>query len=130
MCGGVGRLGDMPFGARVATPFRMKKLTLAALLGALFSLAAVHGSSRAASTQLVGLYPATVLSAADPEMRYRLLVRIPALETPFNRYEQIWAVASVPATGAPPVLPLQGTSVWVEFEGGDPGYPVWTGLAP
>lgn len=104
----------------------MKRLTLAALLGALFSLAAVHGASRAAPTELVGLYPATVVSAADPELRSRLLVRI---QTPFMS-EQVWAVASLPSTGAPPVLPTEGTPIWIEFAQGNRLAPVWVGLRP
>jgi uncharacterized protein involved in type VI secretion and phage assembly len=42
----------------------------------------------------------------------------------------VWAWACVPYAG-PSVgfhfLPPSGALVWVEFEGGDPSYPIWTG---
>src|SRR5262249_36988158 len=42
-----------------------------------------------------------------------------------------WAMPCVPYAGDGVgfySLPEQGTGVWVEFEGGDPSYPVWTGF--
>jgi uncharacterized protein involved in type VI secretion and phage assembly len=73
-----------------------------------------------------GKYRGTVTDNADPTTRARLKVRVPAvlgdLET--------WAMPCVPYAGDKVglyLLPEQGTGVWVEFEAGDPSYPIWSG---
>jgi hypothetical protein len=43
---------------------------------------------------------------------------------------EVWALPCVPYAGAGVgffALPPTGTAVWVEFEAGDPTYPIWTG---
>jgi hypothetical protein len=73
-----------------------------------------------------GKYRGTVSDNADPTSRGRLKVKVPAvlgdLET--------WAMPCVPYAGAGVgfyCLPEADTGIWVEFEGGDPSYPIWTG---
>ena len=74
-----------------------------------------------------GKYRGVVTDNADPTSRGRLKVRVPAvlgeLET--------WAMPCVPYAGSGVgfySLPETGTGVWVEFEAGDPSYPIWTGF--
>ena len=73
-----------------------------------------------------GKYRGTVADNSDPVNRGRLKVRVPSvlgdLET--------WAMPCVPYAGDKVgfyFLPEAGTGVWVEFEAGDPSYPIWSG---
>lgn len=73
-----------------------------------------------------GKYRGTVVDTTDPTQRGRLQVRVPAV----LGNADVWAMPCVPYAGAGVgfyCLPEPGTGVWVEFEGGDPSYPVWTG---
>ena len=73
-----------------------------------------------------GKYRAKVVDNADPNKRGRLLVQVdaPLSEPP------IWALPCVPFAG-PNVglmmLPPIEANVWVEFEGGNPKVPIWSG---
>lgn len=73
-----------------------------------------------------GKYRGTVKDNDDPTERGRLKVRVPAVLGDL----EVWAMPCVPYAG-PGVgfysLPKPGAGVWVEFEAGDPSYPVWTG---
>jgi hypothetical protein len=77
-----------------------------------------------------GKYRATVLQNIDPEQRGRLQLMIPDVLGPVP---STWAEACVPLAGptGPPMgvylVPPIGAGVWVEFERGDPNYPVWVG---
>ncbi|OUL98514.1 phage baseplate assembly protein V [Variovorax sp. JS1663] len=77
-----------------------------------------------------GKYRATVLQNIDPEQRGRLQLMIPDVLGPLP---STWAEACVPLAGptGPPMgvymVPPIGAGVWVEFERGDPNYPVWVG---
>ena len=74
-----------------------------------------------------GKYRGTVRDNADPTSRGRLRVRVPAVLGDL----EIWAMPCVPYAGDGVgfySLPEPGTGVWVEFEAGDPSYPVWTGF--
>lgn len=73
-----------------------------------------------------GKYRGTVTNNSDDTRRGRIEVRVPAVwgNTP------VWAMPCVPYAGEKVgfySLPEPGTGVWVEFEGGDPSFPVWTG---
>jgi uncharacterized protein involved in type VI secretion and phage assembly len=73
-----------------------------------------------------GKYRGVVVSNRDETGRGRLKVRVPAV---LDRLE-VWAMPCVPYAGAGVgflALPEPETGVWVEFEGGDPSYPIWTG---
>ena len=77
-----------------------------------------------------GKYRATVLQNVDPEQRGRLMLTIPDV---FGLMPSTWAEACVPLAGptGPPMgvymVPPIGAGVWVEFEHGDPNYPIWLG---
>jgi len=73
-----------------------------------------------------GKYRGTVSDNADPTSRGRIKVRVPAV---WGELE-VWAMPCVPYAGAGVgfySLPKNGSGVWVEFEAGDPSYPIWTG---
>jgi uncharacterized protein involved in type VI secretion and phage assembly len=73
-----------------------------------------------------GKYRGVVTDNADPTNRGRIKVRVPAVMGTL----EMWAMPCVPYAG-PSVgffsLPPSGAGVWVEFEAGDPSYPIWAG---
>src|SRR5262245_49852566 len=73
-----------------------------------------------------GKYRGTVSDNSDPTNRGRLKVRVPAV---LGSVES-WAMPCVAYAG-PGVgfysLPEPGTGVWVEFEAGDPSFPIGSG---
>jgi uncharacterized protein involved in type VI secretion and phage assembly len=73
-----------------------------------------------------GKYRGTVSDNSDPSNRGRLKVRVPSV---LGDVES-WAMPCVPYAGDGVgfySLPETGTGIWVEFEAGDPSYPVWVG---
>jgi uncharacterized protein involved in type VI secretion and phage assembly len=73
-----------------------------------------------------GKYRGTVSDNADPTSRGRIKVRVPAVLGDL----EVWAMPCVPYAGEGVgfySLPNSGAGVWVEFEAGDPSYPIWTG---
>lgn len=78
----------------------------------------------------LGKYRGTVINNVDPESRGRLMLSVPAV---LGAVPSTWAEACVPLAGpsGPPMgiylVPPIGAGVWVEFENGDPSYPVWVG---
>ena len=73
-----------------------------------------------------GKYRGTVTDTLDPNQQGRVKVSVPAvLDT-----VELWAMPCVPYAGDGVgfyAIPASGTGVWVEFEGGDPSFPIWTG---
>ncbi len=82
------------------------------------------------TTSYYGKHRGTVLNNIDPLMRGRLLLEVPDV---VGLSPSSWAEACVPLSGPPGVpmgsyfVPPVGAGVWVEFEGGDPSHPIWTG---
>ena len=73
-----------------------------------------------------GKYRGTVIDNDDSTNRGRVKVRVPAVLKDL----EIWAMPCLPYTGdnaGTYFIPATGAGVWVEFEGGDPSYPIWTG---
>ncbi|HEY5704602.1 MAG TPA: phage baseplate assembly protein V [Terrimicrobiaceae bacterium] len=73
-----------------------------------------------------GKYRSTVVNNEDPTGRARLKVRVPAV----MGSAEIWALPCLPLAGAGMgayLIPEVGAGVWVEFEAGDPSYPIWSG---
>jgi hypothetical protein len=67
-----------------------------------------------------------VTDTADTTKRARLKVRCPAILGD----QEVWAMPCVPYAGKSLglfALPPAGTSVWVEFEGGEINQPIWSG---
>ena len=76
----------------------------------------------AATTGYVGKYRASVIGKEDPMQENRLEVIVAEVYA-----ESMWAKASDDVRyGDTPEL---GAEVWIEYEYGDPAYPVWVGLA-
>jgi uncharacterized protein involved in type VI secretion and phage assembly len=73
-----------------------------------------------------GKYRGKVVDNADSCGRGRIKVRVPSV----LGAEEFWALPCVPYAGKERgffALPEAGTAVWVEFEHGDPSFPIWTG---
>jgi uncharacterized protein involved in type VI secretion and phage assembly len=74
-----------------------------------------------------GKYRGTVINNIDPEQRGRIMAMVPDVLgiTPSS-----WAMPCVPMAGKQQgvfMVPQIGAGVWIEFEQGDPDYPIWTG---
>jgi uncharacterized protein involved in type VI secretion and phage assembly len=76
---------------------------------------------------LYGKFRATVIDNIDPMQMGRLMVQVPDVS---NVLPSTWAMPCVPFAGVVSgmyVVPAIGSGVWVEFEQGDPDFPVWVG---
>ncbi len=74
-----------------------------------------------------GRYRGVVVSNIDPESTGRLLVRVTDV---LGDDPCLWADSASPVAGLQMgmyAVPPINSGVWVEFERGDPDYPVWTG---
>jgi hypothetical protein len=81
-------------------------------------------SSGSATGRYVGAYRAAVIDNIDPMQTGRLQVSVPDV----LGYEPVWATRS-PSLGSDSTIPEVGSTVSVQFEGGDPNHPVWLGIA-
>jgi uncharacterized protein involved in type VI secretion and phage assembly len=74
-----------------------------------------------------GKYRGTVVNNIDPKQQGRLQAMVPDV---LGSMPSSWAMACVPFAGTQAGLwsvPAIGSGVWIEFEQGDPDFPVWTG---
>jgi uncharacterized protein involved in type VI secretion and phage assembly len=74
-----------------------------------------------------GKYRGTVVNNIDPEQRGRLTVQVPDVK---GLIPSTWAMPCFPISGKQMgayMIPQIGAGVWVEFEQGDPDYPIWSG---
>jgi uncharacterized protein involved in type VI secretion and phage assembly len=79
------------------------------------------------SERYFGKYRATVVQNIDPESRGRVQVQ---LADRYGLFPSAWALPSFPAAAVQSgviAIPPLNSSVWVEFEAGNPDYPIWTG---
>jgi hypothetical protein len=78
--------------------------------------------------QFFGKYRGKVENNIDPQQQGRLQVSVPAV---LGEGSLSWAMPCVPYAG-PGVgffaIPPVGANVWVEFEAGNPDYPIWNGV--
>lgn len=80
-----------------------------------------------AEEKYYGKYRGLVLNNIDPMGKGRLLVQVPDV---LGLSISSWAMPCVPVAGIQTghyVVPLVGAGVWIEFEGGNPDYPIWVG---
>jgi len=77
-----------------------------------------------------GKYRGTVVQNVDPMFRGRIMCEVPDV---LGLVPSTWCEACAPLAGptGPPMgvylVPPIGAGVWVEFEQGDPGKPIWSG---
>ena len=74
-----------------------------------------------------GKYRATVLNNQDPLVQARLMLQV---QDVLGDVPSTWALPCLPAVGKQMgvfVLPAMGSTVWAEFEQGNPDYPIWVG---
>jgi uncharacterized protein involved in type VI secretion and phage assembly len=87
-------------------------------------------SNSNATGQFLGKYRGTVINNVDPELRGRLMLSIPDV---LSAVPSTWAEPCTPLAGPTGpamgvyMVPPIGAGVWVEFEHGDPNYPIWVG---
>ncbi len=77
--------------------------------------------------KFLGKYRGVVLNNIDPLQQGRLQVQVPDVS---GLAPATWAMPCVPIAGIQNgmvALPIIGSGVWVEFEQGDPDYPIWVG---
>jgi uncharacterized protein involved in type VI secretion and phage assembly len=79
------------------------------------------------TTKYWGKYRGTVVNNIDPEMRGRVIAMVPDISSVMPTS---WAEPCLPVAGLQFgmfTVPMIGAGVWVEFEQGDPDYPIWSG---
>lgn len=79
-----------------------------------------------ARSRYFGKHRGKVTDNQDPTTRGRLKVSVPSVLADL----EVWAMPCVPYAGdgvGLMSLPAADAGVWVEFEGGDPSYPIWVG---
>ncbi len=79
------------------------------------------------TTKYHGKYRGTVIDNIDPMQQGRIKALVPDVH---GSMPTSWAMACVPFTGSQAgiwAVPPMGSGVWIEFEQGDPDYPIWAG---
>ena len=79
------------------------------------------------TTKFYGKYRGMVVNNIDPMQMGRIMVQVPDVLGPIP---SSWAMPCFPVTGKQMgfwSIPQIGTGVWVEFESGNPDYPIWSG---
>jgi uncharacterized protein involved in type VI secretion and phage assembly len=79
------------------------------------------------ATRHFGKYRGTVVNTIDPELRARLQAIVPDV---LGTQPTTWAMPAAPYAGLQAgfvALPPVGAGVWIEFEQGDPDFPIWSG---
>jgi uncharacterized protein involved in type VI secretion and phage assembly len=79
------------------------------------------------SERFYGKYRGTVTDVQDPLMTGRVRAKVPDV---MGDQESGWAIPCLPFAGSGMgffALPKVGAGVWIEFEHGDPDYPIWSG---
>ena len=74
-----------------------------------------------------GKYRGTVVNNVDPLQMGRLIVQVPDVG---GIVPGTWAMPCLPFSGKQMgawMIPQVNAGIWVEFEQGDPNYPIWTG---
>jgi hypothetical protein len=74
-----------------------------------------------------GKYRGMVINNIDPLQIGRIMAQVPDV---LGEIPSSWAMPCVPAAGIQAgcfIVPPIGSQVWMEFEQGNPDYPIWTG---
>lgn len=89
--------------------------------------AGADGGAPVRERKYYGKYRGVVLNNIDPKQIGRIQVIVPDVS---GVAISSWALPCLPWGGIQTgviTVPLMGAGVWVEFEQGDPDYPIWTG---
>jgi len=79
------------------------------------------------SNRYYGKYRGTVVNNIDPEQRGRIQAMVPDVQ---GFVPTSWALPCLPVAGKQEgvfMIPQIGSAIWIEFEQGDPDYPIWVG---
>jgi uncharacterized protein involved in type VI secretion and phage assembly len=79
------------------------------------------------NNKFYGKYRGTVTDINDPVMIGRIRAKVPDV---MGDLESGWAMPCAPFGGSGMgffALPVVGAGVWIEFEQGNPDYPIWSG---
>ncbi|HEX8653860.1 MAG TPA: phage baseplate assembly protein V [Allosphingosinicella sp.] len=82
--------------------------------------------ARDAVHRFLGKFRGKVIENVDPLFQGRIIAEVPAVSGSILN----WALPCTPYAGLDVgfyAIPPIGANVWVEYEGGDPNYPVWVG---
>jgi len=82
--------------------------------------------SRPQRARLYGKYRGTVIDNVDPLVLGRILALVPAVQASILN----WALPCAPYAGLEVgffAIPPITANVWIEFEGGNPDHPIWSG---
>ncbi len=77
--------------------------------------------------QFYGKFRGVVSDNGDPNNLGRIRAKVPDV---YGEEESGWAIPSVPYAGKSVglfLIPPTNALVWIEFEHGDPDYPIWSG---
>jgi uncharacterized protein involved in type VI secretion and phage assembly len=83
--------------------------------------------TRSTLERYYGKYRATCLNNVDPMQQGRIQVMVPDVSTVIPTS---WAMPCFPVSGIQNgvfTVPPIGAGVWIEFEQGNPDYPIWVG---
>lgn len=87
----------------------------------------MNGSPARGRRSHYGKYRGTVVNNLDPEQRGRIMAEVPDV---LGLVPSSWALPCLPIAGKQEgffAVPQIGAGVWMEFEQGDPDFPIWTG---
>jgi len=85
---------------------------------------ALNARLRSCNTVFLGKFRGIVTNNSDPNRLGRIKARVPDV---LGDLETGWALPCVAVIDCLPV-PQVGSGVWIEFEAGDPNYPIWCGF--
>ena len=78
-------------------------------------------------TRYYGKYRGTVINNVDPEQRGRIQAIVPDVQGWYRRPGRMPCVPIAGKQEGVYMVPQIGAGVWIEFEQGDPDYPIWVG---
>jgi hypothetical protein len=79
-----------------------------------------------ATPRFYGKYRGKVHDNVDPLLLGRIMAEVPAIAGSNLNWAMPCSPYAGPGVGFYAIPPI-GANVWVEFEGGDPNYPIWVG---
>jgi hypothetical protein len=87
----------------------------------------MSGPDASDKKRFYGKFRGLVIENVDPLQIGRVIAQVPDV---LGELPSSWALPCVPAAGIQAgcfIVPPIGSQVWIEFEQGDPDYPIWTG---